>query len=233
MDNAKCTNSFINDLDFYDREKVLNICEQVELSEKELLSEPNQSINNFYFPCGAVIAMMLANKADKTLELGLIGEEGFLGIEPILGVYKAPYQAIVHNKGLALKINAAQLLKLISTNDAIKTHFFLYIAVTNHQLAQSAVCNRYHLVEQRLAKLLLMLQSRLHSSHFAITQDLLAVMLGVRRVGVTKSARLFQHLEIVHYSRGHLSILDLTALEKVACNCFSIDQFTYQSIMYA
>jgi CRP-like cAMP-binding protein len=233
MDNEKCTNSFINDLDFYDREKLLNICEQVELSEKELLNAPNQNITNFYFPNGAVIAMMLANKTDKTLELGLIGEEGFLGIEPILGVYKAPYKAIVHTKGLALKTNVAQLLKLISTNDAIKAHLFLYIAVTNHQLAQSAVCNRFHLVEQRLAKLLLMLQSRLHSSQFKITQDLLAAMLGVRRVGVTKSARLFQHLEIVHYSRGNLMILDLKALEKVACNCFAIDQFTYQSIMYA
>ena len=102
MDNEKCTNSFINDLDFYDREKLLNICEQVELSEKELLNAPNQNITNFYFPNGAVIAMMLANKTDKTLELGLIGEEGFLGIEPILGVYKAPYKAIVHTKGLAL-----------------------------------------------------------------------------------------------------------------------------------
>lgn len=233
MDNEKCTNSFINDLSFGDRVKILNICEQVELTEKESLSAPNQSINYFYFPSGAVIAMMLASKSDKTLELGLIGEEGFLGIEPILGVYKAPYNAIVHTKGLALKINVAQLLKLISTNDAIKAHLFLYIAVINHQLAQSAVCNRFHSVEQRLAKLLLMLQSRLHSSRFTITQDLLAVMLGVRRVGVTKSARLLQYLEIVHYSRGHLNILDLKALEKVACTCFAIDQFTYQSIMYA
>ncbi len=232
MEDSLCSNTFINDLDFNVRKKLLKYCEWTELAEKKIISNPNQVIEHIYFPSGALISVMLQQKEDKALELGLIGEEGLLGIEPILGVYKSPFDATVHTQGLALKISTLHLLKLMDSHQNLKTRLFLYVAVLNNQLAQAAICNRFHLVDQRLAKLLLMLQNRLHSSKFMITQDLLAVMLGVRRVGVTKAASLFQKQNIVHYSRGRIEILNVIALEKIACSCYAIDKSTYQSIMH-
>lgn len=233
MNNTQCQNGLINHLTLRCRHALLNQCEWVWLAKETVLSSSNQAIEHAYFPSGAVIALMMQQHADKSLELALIGEEGMQGIEPLLGVLVSPSSAIVHTEGMALKIPISSLLTLITQHASLKLSLHAYIAVTHAQLTQSSVCNRFHLVQQRLAKLLLMLEDRLHSSSFFITQDSLAGMLGVRRVGVTKAASQLQQKEILHYSRGHMEIVNHAALMHAACHCYAVDTRTYAAIMNA
>lgn len=233
MNNTQCQNGLINHLTVRCRHALLNQCEWVWLAKETVLSSPNQAIEHAYFPSGAVIALMMQQKSDKPLELALIGEEGLQGTEPLLGVLMSPFMAVVHAEGMALKIAMPCLLTLLEQHAPLRIRLHYYMAVTHAQLAQSSVCNRFHLVQQRLAKLLLMLEDRLHSSSFFITQDSLAGMLGVRRVGVTKAASQLQQKEILHYSRGHMEIVNHAALMHAACHCYAVDMRTYTAIMNA
>jgi CRP-like cAMP-binding protein len=233
MSNVQCHNDLIIHLNVSCRHALLKHCEWVLLAKETVLNLPNQAMHHAYFPAGAVIVLMMQQFTEKSLELALIGEEGFHGIEPLLGVAVSPTRAIVHAEGMALKIPISSLLRLMEQHTALRTSLHTYIVVVNAQLAQSSVCNRFHQVQQRLAKLLLMLQDRLHSSSFFITQDSLASMLGVRRVGVTKAASQLQQQGILHYSRGHMEIINRPALIHAACHCYAQDTSTYATIMNA
>lgn len=161
----------------------------------------------------------------------MVGNEGMVGIPLILGVNVSPLYSLVQGSGPAWRMTAALFSKEFERSGALQRDLKRYLYVLMSQLAQTAACTRFHVVEARLARWLLMTRDRAHSGEFHITQQFLAYMLGVRRVGVTKAATALQKHKLISYTRGDITILDNAGLEAAACGCYQTDKETYQRIM--
>lgn len=231
MNPIACSNHLLNHLDDSSLKLVLKHSDHLFLSAATILSQPGNANQYVYFPSGCVIVLMLHQSKEKGLEVCLVGEEGMLGVEAMLGVQESPYLILVQNEGMVFRLSAEQFTKIVNEHPQIAKHLHLYAAVMLQQLAQSSICSHFHTVQARLAKLLLMFRDRLHSNSIQLTHELLADMLGVRRVGVTKAAGNLQKKCTLRYTRGHIEILNKEALESVACSCYAIDKASYQLIL--
>jgi len=210
-----------------DRQHLLSGCEPIDLVFGNVLCELGEAIPYVYFPTNSIISLVMPIDGDRELKVGLIGNEGMLGIPIMLRVNVAPFHAIVQGAGPALRIAAPLFLSELEQSPALQQHLNRYIYVLMSQLAQTVACNRFHVVEERLARLLLMIHDRAHSEKFHITQESLAQMLGVRRVGVTKAASLLQKKNLISYSRGDINIHDIIGLEAASCSCYQADKESY------
>lgn len=215
-----------------DRQHLLSGCEPVDLVSGNILCEPGETIPYVYFPTGSFISLVIPIDGGGSLKVGLIGNEGMYGIPLTLGVDVAPFHALVQGAGPALRIAASSFLRELDQNPALQRELKRYLYVSMSQLAQSAACNRYHVVEERLARLLLMIRDRAHSDEFHITHEFLAQMLGVRRVGVTKAAGELQRKNLISYSRGGVKVHDIVGLEAASCRCYQADKETYERILH-
>ncbi|MCK9394693.1 MAG: Crp/Fnr family transcriptional regulator [Methylobacter sp.] len=214
-----------------DREQLLANCEQIDLVFAEVLYPAGDIIPYVYFPTGSFVSLMAPINSSENLEVGLIGNEGMFGISLMLGVDVAPFRAQVQGAGSALRITAASFLRELEHNHALQLQLQRYLYVSISQLAQKAVCTRFHLVKARLARWLLMAQDRAHSSTFHATHTLMAYLLGVRRVGITKAANALQKQKLIDYQRGDIAILDRVGLEAASCGCYRINNETYERIL--
>jgi CRP-like cAMP-binding protein len=214
-------------------ERMLGECEAVNLNVGEILYQPNARIRHVYFPADSFISLMIPVDGTSNLEVALVGNEGMLGSPLVLGVNVSPLRAIVHGDGLAWRMSAAAFARELAQSAALRRGMHRYLQVRMCQLAQAAACTRFHLVEQRLARCLLMTQDRSHSDEFHATHEALAFMLGVRRVGVTKAASVLQTRKLIHYHRGKISILDRVGMEAAACGCYQADRETYDGLLVA
>ncbi|MGD0961602.1 MAG: Crp/Fnr family transcriptional regulator [Methylomonas sp.] len=213
------------------REQLLARSETVELNFAEVLYKTGDRIPDIYFPTGGFISLVTPVDGGSGLEVGLIGNEGMLGLSLILGVETAPYLAVVQGAGSALRMTSAAFLQVLEENPVLRKLLKRYLYVSMRQLAQTAACYRIHVVEERLARWLLMTQDRAHANSFHITHIFLAYMLGVRRVGITKAASSLQRQKLISYRRGNITILDRAGLEKVSCGCYQVEKQTYDTIM--
>jgi len=214
-------------------QQMLGECEAVELKFGEILYQPDARIRHVYFPVDSFISLMIPIDGTSNLEVALVGNEGMLGSPLILGVNVSPLRAIVQGKGLAWRMSGAAFSRQLGRSAALRRGLHRYLQVRMCQLARAAACTRFHLVEQRLARCLLMTQDRAHSDKFHATHEVLAYMLGVRRVGVTKAANVLQTRQLIHYHRGEISILDRVGMEAAACGCYQADRGTYGALLSA
>jgi CRP-like cAMP-binding protein len=187
-----------------------------------ILSEPGERILQVYFPDNAVVSLLTLIQGRFALEVGLVGREGMVGIPLALGVDRSPVRVLVQGGGTALTMGAAPFAKLLETSRPLQQELHRYTHALMTQVMQTAACNRFHLIEGRLARWLLMTRDRAQSAAFHLTHDFLGHMLGVRRVGVTEAASGLQRRGLIEYSRGNIVILSHRGLEAASCACYEI-----------
>jgi CRP-like cAMP-binding protein len=214
-----------------ERRLLLSHCTPVGLTFGARLCEQGERIRHVYFPTEGFISLISAIDGRHRLELGLVGTEGMLGVSLLLGVQDAPLRALVQGAGVALRIDASEFSRVLKRSPVLHQTLMRYFHVLMSQLAQMAACTRFHLVEARLARWLLMTRDRARSREFYLTQVFLAHMLGVRRVGITRAARSLQRRKLIRYSRGRMTILDGRGLEGASCQCYAVSERMYDRLM--
>ena len=224
-------NRLLESLPVTDRRRMLAGCETVELVFADRLSTPGEPLQHVYFPIGGFISLIMPVDDSAALEVGMVGNEGMFGTPLALGVDFSPVRAVVQGAGTALRMDAAVFCSELGRSAALRQRIDRYIFVQLSQLAQTAACTRFHVVEARLARWLLMTQDRAHANAFHVTQEFLAFMLGVRRVGVTKAARSLQQRELIKYSRGNITVLDRRSLKAASCGCYKADRDSYDRML--
>lgn len=224
-------NNLIETLPRTARNRLLAICEPVELLFDELLSASNTPISHVYFPTDSIVSLTTSSKDTPTLEVGMVGNEGMLGTQVALGISIISLSARVRGSGSAWRVAAALFNRELSDSRALQQSLNRYLHVTIMQLSSDARCLRFHQIHQRLARWLLMTHDRTHRNSLNVTHARIARLMGVRRVGITTAAGELQQRGIIHYARGVLTIVDRKALEKEACNCYAVERKTYASYL--
>lgn len=214
-----------------DRRRLLADRDPVDLVAGDTLTEAGDVARHAFFPIDSFISLIAPVDGGAQLEVGLVGNEGMFGTSVVLGVRFSPLRALVQGAGPAWKIEAATLSREIERSPTLRRVLNRYLYVSLSQIAQTAACTRFHFVEPRLARWLLMTRDRAHSDKFHITHEFLAYMLGVRRVGVTRAASALQRRDLIHYTRGRLEILDVPGLEAAACGCYTAAKATYAGVL--
>ena len=224
---ATVTNRLLDRLSAKDRAGVLAHCEEVHLSLGEVLAAPGEAVRNVYFPTGSVISLLVP-MGGKSIEVAIVGSEGIYGASVALGIGASPLLALVQGAGSAWQMGAVAFRCALAQVPALRDCVDRYTYVQMTHLIQAAGCNRFHVVEQRVARWLLMTGDRSQAATFGITHEVLAGMLGVRRVGITRAARALQARRLITYTRGVLTILDRRGLERASCACYRSDLSTYE-----
>ncbi|MBK7705586.1 MAG: Crp/Fnr family transcriptional regulator [Acidobacteria bacterium] len=195
--------------------------EEFALNYGEEIFRQNDVIKYVYFPKSGIISLLTSVDEHSTIEVGLIGREGIVGLSVFLGVATSDNRAIVQGSGLAMRITAADFLGECRDRGSLTTILHRFAQSRLSQVSQSAACYRFHQIEARLARWLLMTSDRMESDDFDITQEFLSNMLGVRREAVNKSSGVLQKKNFITHSRGKISIVDRSGLETAACVCYA------------
>ena len=196
--------------------------ESVTLTFGEILYEPGETIHHVYFPVTSLVSLLTLVDGHLALEVGLIGREGMVGIPLVLGYGASSIRALVQGDGTAMRMSEAHFRRNFRNSPPLQQELYRYTHTLMAQISQTAACNRFHVLEERLARWLLMTHDRVKSDHFRMTHEFLGTMLGVRRVGVTKAAQALQKRKLISYSRGNITILDRIGLEAAACQCYEV-----------
>jgi CRP-like cAMP-binding protein len=196
--------------------------EEVTLSFGEVLYEPGEIIRRVYFPNHGIVSLLSMVEERSTLEVGVVGAEGMVGISVFLGAHASLNQALVQGAGTAMSMKADAMRKHVGHEGELPGLLRRYASSLLAQISQTAACNRFHTLEARLARRLLMTYDRLRSNEFRITQEVLSHMLGVRRESVTNAARALQRRNLISYVPGQLTILDRAGLGARSCGCYEI-----------
>lgn len=220
--SGKSTNRLLTSLPDQDYQNLLGNSERIELVFGTTLYKTGAVIRHVYFPESGIVSLLSSVDDDQTLEVGIVGNEGMIGVPAFLGAKTSNNIALVQGAGFALRMTTVDFVKECETSNKLRQVLKRFVQSLMAQTAQSAACNRFHPVESRMARWLLMTNDRMKTGIFQITQEFLANMVGVRREAVNKTARSFDERGFISYHRGKLSILDVKGLKAVACNCYKI-----------
>lgn len=219
--NRKAANNLLAALPGKNYQRLLAGLEPVTLNFGDVLYEPGQKMRHVYFPGNSLVSLLTLVNGRMALEVGMVGHEGMVGIPLALGAHVSPVRALVQGGGTAMRMKAARFSREIRKSPQLQHEVYGYANALMAQVSQTAACNRFHVVEARLARWLLMTRDRMRSQEFRLTQEFLSHMLGVRRVGVTTAARALQKRKLIEYRRGTLTILDAKGLKAAACECYA------------
>jgi CRP-like cAMP-binding protein len=229
--NAAPMNRLLEILPERSRKRLLGSCEQVQLKSAEVLCTRGDTIEHVYFPQESFISVLATLDDCERLEIGIVGDEGMLGASAYLGVDKALARAVVQGPGAALRIGARTFRWHCKQDPALREGMSRYVYLSMAQIAQTAACAHYHLIPARLARWLLLTRDRAHSNRFRLTHELLAHMLGVRRVGITEAAIVLHDRGIIDYARGEIFIRDGHGLEQASCGCYAQSKEIYETVL--
>ena len=215
-------NRVLSSLPSEDYQRLAPHLEQVDMPLGKVLAKAGDRIEYVYFPQNSMISLVSELSDGSAVEVGIIGFEGMLGLSIVLGVDTASHEAMVQINDGALRVRSATLVKEFKRGGALQSILLRYTQSLMLQMSQVAACNRLHTVEERLARWLLMSDDRCVSEDLPLTQEFLALMLGVRRAGVTTSALALHGEGYIRYRRGHITVTDRKGLEAYACECYKI-----------
>lgn len=213
------------------RQRFLANCDRVALTLNDILAEAGEQIRHVYFPTSGFISLIVTLDNGAHLEVGMVGNEGMLGSSVTLGVSVSPQHAIVQGKGTALRMSVAAFRRHCRQNAKLRERLAQYIYASMRQLAQMSACTRYHQVEARLARRLLMSRDRVGGNEIHLTHEFLATTLGVRRVGITQAARALRARGLILYRRGDITIVDGAGLEARSCECYERANQIYEQAL--
>jgi CRP-like cAMP-binding protein len=231
--NVQSRNRILAALPADEYERLLPHLKPVILEYRQVLYEPHKTIQYSYFPEDSVISMV-SSAMDKTVvEVGLAGREGMICVATFLGANSSPHQGIVQGQGSAMRIKASVLREEFKRGGRLQDLLLRYTQAHLIQIAQTSVCNRLHTLESRLSRWLLMIHDRVDGDEFLLTHDIISMMLGAQRTGVTDAAGTLQKKGLISYSRGRLTVLDRQKLEETACECYWIVREEYDRLTRA
>jgi CRP-like cAMP-binding protein len=208
-----------------------SLLEQVEMPLGQVLYESGATLTHVYFPTTSIVSLLYVMENGASAEIAVVGNEGVVGVALFMGGESTPSRAVVQSAGLGFRLKA-QLMKDEFNRAGPVLHLLLrYTQALITQMAQTAVCNRHHSLDQQLCRWLLLSLDRVRANELAMTQELIANMLGVRREGVTEAALKLQHAGLISYARGHISVLDRPGLEKRTCECYAVVKKEYERLL--
>ncbi len=219
---TRVSNRVLASIPLRDYRRLQEQLELVTLKFGQVLYEPGKEIRHVYFPIDCLISLLTAVDKRRTLEVGMVGNEGMAGMPFILGIGISGVRAIVQGGGAALRMAAGPFRIEFDRNRPLQEALFRYTYALMAQVSQTAACNRFHEAEQRLSRWLLMTRDRVGADEFLLTHEFLAHMLGLRRVGITEAASTLKRRKLINYARGKIQILDVKGLKASSCTCYQI-----------
>jgi CRP-like cAMP-binding protein len=205
-----------------DRERLFPQLELVPMQLGEVLYESGDTLRHIYFPTDCIVSLLYVLENGASAEIAVVGREGAIGVSLFMGGETTPSRAVVQSAGFAYRMPGATLKEEFSRHGPLLHVLLRYTQALITQMAQTAVCNRHHSVDQQLCRWLLLSLDRLSSNRLRMTQELIANMLGVRREGVTEAAGKLQKQGVIRYSRGQITVLDRPKLERLSCECYAV-----------
>jgi CRP-like cAMP-binding protein len=225
------SNQILNSLPREVYERLSAFLEPVEMSLGEVLYHANEPITQVYFPNRGTVSVICTFEDGKSVEAGMVGNEGMFGVCVFLGSVTSPLEAVVQLPGDALRMRADVLREEFRRGEHLQDLLLRYTQAFIIQIAQTAACNRAHPIDGRLARWLLMCQDRAQAIDLQLTHEFIAVMLGTRRAGVTEAAGKLQNDGVIRYRRGHVNILDRQKLEAISCECYPIVKREFERLL--
>jgi len=215
-------NHILDALPDEERERLFPHLSFVSMPLGKVLYESGESLKHIYFPTDSIVSLLYVMKDGASAEIAVVGNEGAIGVALFMGGETTPSRAIVQSAGSAFRLEGKRLKTEFSRHGQMLHVLLRYTQSLITQMAQTAVCNRHHSVNQQLCRWLLLSLDRLRSNELKMTQELIANMLGVRREGVTAAAGELQKAGVIRYSRGRITVLDRAKLEQLSCECYSV-----------
>ena len=214
-----------------ERERLFPHLELIDLPLGKVLYESGDELRHVYFPTDSIVSLLYVLENGASAEISLVGNEGLIGIALFMGGETTPRRAIVQSAGYAYRLIGRRLKEEFHRNGDMQLLMLRYTQALITQMAQTAVCNRHHTLDQQLCRWLLLSLDRLEGNQLVMTQELIANMLGVRREGVTEGALKLQRAGLISYARGHITVLDRPGLEKRSCECYSVVKKEYDRLL--
>ena len=228
--NARQQNQLLAAMPEAEWKRWLPEIEAIDLPLAQVLYEPGSTLSHVYFPTTAIISMLYVLENGASAEIAVVGNEGLIGISLFMGGDSTPSRAVVQSAGKGLRLPAQALKDEFNRGGAVLHLLLRYTQALITQMSQTAVCNRHHSLDQQLCRWLLLSLDRLEGSELVMTQELISNMLGVRREGVTEAALQLQASGLIQYSRGRISVLDRSGLEKRSCECYGVVKKEYDRL---
>jgi len=202
--------------------RIFSYLEPTPMPLGQVLYEPGDRMRYVYFPTDAIVSLLYVMESGASAEISVVGNEGLVGVSLFMGGESTSSRAVVQSGGRGYRLLGARLIDEFNRHGALMALVLRYTQALITQMAQTAVCNRHHSIDQQLCRWLLLSLDRLPSQHLVMTQELIANMLGVRREGVTEAAGRLQKLGVIRYRRGHIEVLDRPRLEQLSCECYGV-----------